>query len=266
MFLQTKNKKNRKSVWLAGFLVIVFSLITFHKPTKKAVSSALIKIATPLFRAGDFVGKWVEGKGFVFKDKQSLLDENLVLKERNMELENRQILFSFLEEENKNLKALFLSTEGREYILASIVSRPPQSPYDILIIDSGLEQGIREGMLVTAYGSVLIGHISEVYQRESKVKLISFPGETTNLFLQKINLAITSIGKGGENLEINLPNSIEISSGNSIMTEGNFPLIAGFVERIEVNLSDPFQKVFFRLPVNLHNLRNVMVEKKKDVE
>jgi len=170
-----------------------------------------------------------------------------------------------LKTEIEELKAKLLSyqapqKESEQYILASVVSRPPQAPYDILLIDVGAEDGVKTGMTVTAYENVLLGSVIEVFADISKVKLISFPGEETNVMIQG-QVSAVAVGRGGENLEIKLPGAIEIKSGDQIMALRTFPLLAGVVEKVEINLSDPFQKILFRLPVNLQYLKYVMLEK-----
>jgi cell shape-determining protein MreC len=148
-----------------------------------------------------------------------------------------------------------------------IISRPPQSPYDILIIDAGSDNEVKAGMLVTAYGNVLLGYVAEVFPSTSKVKLISFSNEETNVLIESAGtgtstaISAIAVGRGGENLEIKLPSSIAINSGDQVKTMGNFPFIAGTIEKVEISLSDPFQKLFFRLPVNIQELKYVMIEK-----
>ena len=157
--------------------------------------------------------------------------------------------------------------EDKTYILASIISRPPQSPYDILIIDAGYDNEIRAGMLVTAYGNVLLGYIAEVFPSTSKVKLISFSGEETNVLIESAGtgtstvISAIAVGRGGENLEIKLPSSIAINFGDQVKTMRTFSFIVGTIEKVEISLSDPFQKLLFRLPVNIQELKYVMIEK-----
>lgn len=118
-------------------------------------------------------------------------------------------------------------------------------------------------MMATAHANVLLGHVAEVFPTISKIKLISFSGEETNVMIESAPASISAIavGRGGENLEIKLPSAIEIKSGDKIMTMGTFPLAVGVVEKVEIDLSDPFQKILFRLPINLQELKYVMIEK-----
>jgi hypothetical protein len=111
----------------------------------------------------------------------------------------------------------------------------------------------------------LLGYVTDVFPQTSKVKLVSFHEEETNALIESVStgakISALAIGRGGGDMEIKIPSSIEVHSGDRIMTPGTYPLILGIVERAEINLSDPFQKIFFRLPLNLQELKYVMIEK-----
>lgn len=200
--------------------------------------------------------------------------ENSRLIEENESLKTRIISLEYLEKENQELKSFFSRLPGektaKEYILASIISKPPQSPYDVLIIDVGQDNGIKNGMRVFAYGDILLGYIVEVASKESKIKLFSFPGEKINVLIQNStggeNISVTAEGLGGGNFKIKLPDSIEVKIGDKITGTG-LPaqagglLILGVVEKIETNQSDPFQKIYFRTPINIRYLSRVLIER-----
>lgn len=185
------------------------------------------------------------------------------LKNKNAELEAKLLSLSQLEKENNDLKSLLSRVKNpQNYILANIISRPPQSPYDILIVDAGENQGVKKDSLVTAFSEILLGRVVEVYPDFSKVKLISFPQEQTAVNLLNSNISANAIGYGGENLYIELPDSIEVSPNDTIVTQGLYPLAIGVIEKTEINTSQSLKKFFFRLPVNLQELKYVLIEKK----
>ena len=55
-------------------------------------------------------------------------------------------------------------------------------------------------MRAIAYGSVLIGHVAEVFSGASKIKLVSYPGEETNLFIENGKISAIGLGLGGGNI------------------------------------------------------------------
>jgi rod shape-determining protein MreC len=241
--LQNKSRKGR--IIATAVVLLVFGFLVFSNGARQNVSRPLLKILTPVLNL-----------------KNSLNQNDGELEAKNAELEAKIISLSAIEKENEDLKALLSRIKNPDkYILGSVISRPPQSPYDILIIDAGSNEGVKNGAQVTAFSDVLLGYVTEIYPNYSKVKLISFPGQQTNVNLLTAKISGIATGDGGENMERQIPNSIDVNWGEQIVTQGTFPLAVGTVERIEVSTTEPFKKLFFRLPINLQELKYVVVEK-----
>lgn len=263
------NKNFPKGViFLALVLGIFLVFPIFSNSARKIITQPLLLISRPFFKINESLNQWWEKNAAFFKSKNQLQEENLKLKERVLELELKVSLLTPVEKENEELKSLLSqipSQKEKKYVLAAIISRPPQSPYDVLLVDAGLKNGVEKGMTVVAFNNILLGYVNEVFSQASKIKLVSFPGEETNVMIEpvseEIKISAISVGRGGGNMEIKIPSSIEIHSGDRIMTMGTFPLLMGIVEKVEINLSDPFQKIFFRLLFNLQELKYVMIEK-----
>jgi len=235
-------------------VVLFFSLVVFFG--ENFADYRTMRLAKPFF----VVHNSIKEMGLFFYDKETLIGDNLNLEEKVEELEVKLLYFDNLKDENREIKKiLFYSKENSPGILASVLSRPPKSPYDVIIIDAGSEDGIKKGMMVTTYGYAFLGSIEEVYATMSKVKLASFPKEESNVIISPTDLVATAVGRGGENMEITLSRSSEVNAGDRVMLAGNNPLLLGVVEKTELNLSNSFQKIFFRLPINLQELRYVVV-------
>jgi len=259
------NKKigNNRKIF-GGVVIALLLLMTFFKDkVSHMVSTPIMTIGQVSISAGGDLTNWWNNSLSYFKRKDSLEKENDQLKEKINELESKNLFYQSTEKENEDLKASLFRADAKnkEYIVAAILKRQPEVPYDMAILDAGSESGVSIGMVVTAYGETLIGHIAEVFSTTSKVKLISFPQEETSVILGGSNTAISAKGKGGENLEISLPREVVVSLGELITTPGLNGLVVGVVEKIDSDPSNPFQKVVFRLPTNIRQLRNVMIEK-----
>ena len=197
-----------------------------------------------------------------FSEKRSLQDENAALREKIMQMEMQIARNGILEKENAVLKNTFSAEEKQNFLFASVISRPPMTPYDMLIVDSGSGSGIKEGMQVSAFGSVLLGYVADLFPDKSKIKLISSFGEETNVVLESSGVPAIAVGRGGENFEITLPRAVKVDVGEQIITLGKRPMLVGIVEKIEHQEADPFQKLIFRLPVNIQYLSQVFLLKK----
>jgi rod shape-determining protein MreC len=87
-----------------------------------------------------------------------------------------------LESENKELKkALNLQETLTDYqtVSANVITRDPNSWNDTLVIDSGSQEGLKNGMAVMANGGV-IGRVSQVNKTTSKIALLSSSKGITN--------------------------------------------------------------------------------------
>ena len=256
-FLHNKRKKN---FLIAAVAVAIFILLFSGGWFSRFISGAAISISKPFFAAENKIASWFESTAYIIEEKNKLKKENIELKEKMREMEAKSLFCGILNNENKELKNLLSRGEGKNYLVAAVIARPPKSPYDILVIDAGIENGIEKGMRATAYSDILLGYVAEVFPKTSKIKLISFPKEETNVFLQSSGISAIAVGKGGENLEIVLPRSININSGENIVSLGIDRMLVGIVDRIEIDITNAFQKILFRLPINIQELKYIMIE------
>lgn len=259
-FHRNRRRKVIKKFIILGIVVALVFFVFKNQPVNHLISNKISTIIRPFLKLGNEAKEWLNINFVIFKEKKILEQENSNLKNKIMELETKQLSCELLEKENYQLKEIFSRAGDKKYLLSLILSKPPQSPYDILLIDAGSANGIRKGMPVTAYGDVLIGYIDEVFSKTSKVKLISFPKEETNALISSLNIPVIVIGRGGANMEIILSKSIEIQPGEKIISLDITPLLLGIIEKIESGPPDPFQKLLFRLPVNIQELKYVMIE------
>lgn len=261
IYPQSKDKKSKRKIWVFIFIIFI-ALIVSNKHLKQVVSRSATVALTPFLKTGKLAGERWNNFTFFFKDKNRLRSEIERLTDKNTELEKKFLISDQLRAENEELKSLLSRTNDKKLVLASIVSRPPQSPYDVVIIDAGSDNGVEPGMKVTVYSSIIMGYVAEVFPKISKVKLISSSDEETSvvIVIENEKVAAVGVGLGGGNMEIKIPNSIQVSSGDKITTAGTFPLLVGIAEKIEMNLPDPFQKILFRSPFNLQQVKYVTIE------
>ncbi|AEJ30837.1 MULTISPECIES: rod shape-determining protein MreC [Leuconostoc] len=120
-------------------------------------------------------------------------EENQALKSKIDEFAQDKVRLQTVEEENASLKKqLKLEATLTDYktVSAVTISRSPSTWQSQLVINKGLNSGLKKGMPVLA-GAGIIGRISEVNTTNSKVALISDTSEDANRF------AITIKGENG---------------------------------------------------------------------
>lgn len=257
---QNRNGRKARKTWI--FIFAIFALLGATNGNARSFAvKTIVGAASPFFKFAGLAVEKKDGIFFLFRNKQFLDEELNFLKEKNIELENEKILLESVRKENEELKILLSRPDKKSYILGSIISRPPQSPYDMIVIDAGSDNGVKQGMKAVAYGSILLGHAAEVFPGASKIKLVSYPGEETNLIIENAKISAIGLGLGGGNIEVKIPSSVKIDSGDKIITEGNLHYILGTADKIEADALNPFQKIIFRMPVNLNELQKIGIER-----
>lgn len=236
--MMTRSRLSKKR--FAGlFLAVLFLLAVFNGSVRNFFTGVGTAVFKPFLNFGGSIINWAnKGNG-----------------------ETKSLDCEIFKKENEELKTALSRPDKNDFIFAYVDSRPPQSPYDILVVDRGEENGVKNGMQVFAYDNILIGYVSEVFGGSSKIKLISFPGEETNAVLFSLNNQVFVTGKGGGNFEIKMPKSIEVNTGEKVVTLGANSMLLGMIDKIEINPSDPFQKLYFRFPFNLQELKYVAIKK-----
>jgi len=193
------------------------------------------------------------------KSRESMIKENQELKKKLMESEFQKADIEILTIENKQLRNLLDRQEMPKTLPAFILVRPPQTLYDVLIIDIGKNKGLKSGERVL-FRNILLGEIIEVFEKTASVKLLSSGGFETEAYIERINLPVKIIGKGSGNFESKLPKDAEVEIGDFLIIPGDRGKLLGQVEEIERNPASSFIKIFFRLPLNLQEIRWVSVE------
>ncbi len=200
------------------------------------------------------------------------------LQRRNAELErvNSSLLVENLrlrevERENQRLRELLAFAEVRPglelrggQILAKVIGRDTNNFRSFLLIDLGSRHGIEPGMpVVTDQG--LVGRISSVTERTSKVLLITDPTSTVNAILQSSRLTGAVSGRPGDNPIMDfIPQGAQFSVGEIVLTSGlggNFPKGIPIGQVIEIRQRDfeIFQQAVIRPTVDFDRLELVMV-------
>lgn len=199
-------------------------------------------------------GKLVFSKFSLVKENERLLEE---ITSRDASI----LMLDSLKDENEHLKTVLGRTAKGNDVLGVILSRPPVSPYDTLVIDIGRVDGVQIGNKVYTDGDTLIGDISEVHENQSKVNLFSNPGRQMSVLVGKSNISAQAIGRGLGNFVIHIPVEVGIQEGDMIILSQIRPHTFGVVEKIIVDSSDSLQTILFKSPTNINSIRFVEVDR-----
>ena len=255
-------KEKRKNISRITICVVLFVILFYFR---NGIFSGVSKISEIVFHPILVLGQGVEvkigGIGSYFVSKNSLYLQNQNLLSQIKEDDARMSNYDSVIADDANIK----ETLGRKepntaMILAAILEKPNQSPYDTLLIDAGVTQGIKVGYTVFALGDVPIGRISDVYQNSAKVILFSNPGETTQALITGSNTFMQLVGRGGGNFEIIMPKDFVLQEGAQVVLPGIHPYVLAITQKIISDPRNPFTKALLVSPVNVQQLKFVEVE------
>lgn len=223
-------------------------------------SIVAVGIMTPV----QWVNQWYEtseqGLPVLLREKQSLEAEIQVLKNELVVAQQTDITTRRLQDENNRLRML-LGAKGSERLLARVVARPNELPYDFLQIDQGSIDGIEENALVYIGTDTLIGVVSQVRPNHSFVQLFTTPGVEMTGFIAGPDVVATIEGVGGGVARVKVPQGIPLSIGNLVYVPSVEPGLFGQIEYIESRPSQPEQFGYITLSLPLQSVYEVAVSK-----
>lgn len=216
------------------------------------------KILSPIWRASDASGAALWGIPDYFRGVAHLQRERDALRAElassRLSVLDRNLLF----EENLMLKEAIGRIAQPNALLAAVLVRPPETPYDMLIIDVGERAQVRVGDKVAASGTLLIGEVESVWDSGARVRLYSAPGTSRDGFLRG-TIPIRVEGIGGGSLRAEVPYDAQALAGDLVNIPAIEPNVAFLVEHVEAGRGDSAAIIHLRLPVNPFSLKFVEV-------
>jgi len=183
-----------------------------------------------------------------------------IWKVKNVMTTGNEVLSISKEQTQENI---LLELVGRKQksnmVVAAVLTHPPQTPYDVIIIDAGSNESITIGSEVSLPEGPILGVVSEVFSKRAKVKLFSASGEETNAILERNNVPIILVGTGGGNFRLTLPRDIAIEKGDRILSPDITSRLLATVGEVSVRPTDSFKEVLAKGPTNIFALRFVFI-------
>lgn len=229
-------RERRRRLYALGGLAILLALVSLWRAP---LTGFLVRLFEPVLLA-----------------RHAAAPDAAVLASTTAALADRDALYA----ENVELKARLGRDAGVNRILGAVIMRPPETPYDTLLIDAGFAEGVAIDDRVSAGGSAIIGTVTELYAHAARVTLFSAPGEKYDGLLRgSVPLAVE--GQGGGSLRAQVPSGTEVAAGESVSLPGIAGGIAAKVTKVEHGESESFTTIYLSLPANVWSLRFVEVWK-----
>ena len=158
------NEKNKFYLFLFSLLIVfVLSFYLF----KNNMSNVLTYISYPYMYINDFFSSFLSNNDLI-KQNNLLTKENLNLK---IELDKNKIQTEEIDTLKSMLDLKNIYT-NYELINSTVISKNKDNFFNSIIIDKGKDYGIEKNYAVVSNNG-LIGKVEEVYEKTSKVNLIT---------------------------------------------------------------------------------------------
>lgn len=235
-------------------------LVWFGVKALPPLSGVALRLSAPIWGAGNHaeLAASIGIKGL--SSGVTLAAENEVLKHEILALKDERILRETeLRSYNELLVRFGRSLDTAQGVLAGVLSTPPRSLYDTIIIDAGSSSGVHEGMIAYTDAGTPIGEVIRTSSIASVVELFSSPGKRMDVVIGTGTVRAVAEGRGGQNMVARLPRDAKIAVGDAVTVPSLTGDLVGNVAGIDVLPTDSFQTIRFVLNVSLSDLRFVMV-------
>ena len=253
-----KHEHRLKIILVSTLFCLLFSLAYFF-PT--GIRGLFYTISRPFWLGETMVTDTAMKVKNFFVFKSVLISQNLSIQDELASLKLKEFDYDTIVKENHDLKNQLGRTVLLSRILSRIISSPPLSPYDTLVLDAGSNEGVTVGSKVYLSDNIIIGAISSVTSNNSVLKLFSTSGEKTTTVLERTGAFFELTGRGGANLELEAPKETDILWGDLFMYPNITPSIVASVYYIDTNSQSSFKKIYLRIPGNVFSAKWVFIEK-----
>jgi len=258
-YLQKRNrgvspfKKTGIAVLIGIFLIVMASVFN--------IVPWAYQIARPAIWGASKVG---DGVSYVF----GLLrfgdeyDTVVLLKSYEQSFERAQLQNELLQSENAMLRReLGLRASGTEGdIFAAVLSHPPITPFDTLIVDVHDTRDIAVGDRVFAGENIFIGTVHTISDSSVLVELLSNAERKTEGILIRTETAVVLEGIGGSAFEFIAPESFDVELGDLVVTPGSDRFAIARVVHKQQDDNGSFVTILLEQIINFRTLQWVRIE------
>lgn len=246
------NQRLRTIFWVAVFLILLLFLLP------RLVSVVASVAITPLVAVEDWVRNSDSTLPAFFRDRAELLERQHQLERELSELRSLTFTKEQLIDENERLRSLLgASTSNR--IGAGVIARPPEVPYDVVILDKGSVDGVIKNAPVYLGRDQVVGFVAETFTHSAVVLLVTSPGLESTVFIYGPNIYTKAVGEGGGLLKVSVPQGITLSEGNLVVVPSFEAGVYGKVSLVDSVPSQPEQHGYVSVDVPISGLRYVSV-------
>jgi hypothetical protein len=190
----------------------------------------------------------------VMQEQIDQLEQDLALSGK-LDLTKRR-----LSDENNRLRSLLGATSSPR-VLAAVVGKPNELPYDLIQIDQGSQAGIESGSPVYIGADTVIGLVSAVQRNSAFVTLFTTPDFFATVYLSGANVTALLEGLGGGVARVRVPQGVPIRVGDLVHVPSVQPGVYGTIAWVESEPTQPEQFGYITPEIPIGSLFQVAVAK-----
>lgn len=236
---------------VAGVCAVVLVVSSFFPSLPLVLATPGWKLGAVASNATHAVTSVFQNTDLVVADKERLDAENQMLNNEN------RVLRTQLEDISRLTGGGVLSTHR---VVASVISRPPLSPYDTLIVYLNNGSSVPLDAFVYGPGSVPIGKVTQSARGMARVLLYSSPNEKTEGWIGEKRLPVTLLGESAGSFSATLARESGVAVGDILYLPGPGALPAGTVVDVASDPSSTNDVVHIVPYVNIFSLTWVSIQ------
>ncbi len=256
-------------LFFAGALVIILiALLMQVYGLLQPIQYALLQAPRPVATVVRGITSPVRTFITTLSSLRGLVHQNSDLEAKVMVLQQQQVTFDKLKQENELLKneLKFVSTAPFELEPCTVLSVDPQELSDAMVLNCGGSRGIQEGQAVISSG-YLIGKIVYVGSYTSTALLITNGESSIDAKVSKNGVEGVVKGSFSSGMVFDLVSqNAEIGTGDLVVTAGinsRIPkdILIGEIGQVLSRSNDLFKKTSVSSPVRMRSVEYVFVAK-----
>lgn len=260
---------SRTWLWLgavvaAGLVLMGASRLAVLEPVENLVLSVASPVQDALRDASRPLADFLTN----LTDVDELTDENQRLQEEIDRLTSEVSRLRGSEIRLQQLHQLLQVKEAHpeeEYLVANVFAQDPSNLKEVIAIDRGKADGVREGMVVVTEGRSLVGRVTKALGDYAWVTLITDPNSAVSAMIQESRAQGVVAGSHSRRLTMEfMRQDARVNEGDVVLTSGlggTFPpdIVIGRVTEIERQAQELFQSVRVEPLAGLSRLETVLV-------
>ncbi len=255
-YLQRNNDKRFTKKNIKKILILTFVLIFFNYLLGSNFKNLLYSFKNPqtdIYQKIDGVYKNISN---IFTNKNYLISENENLRMQIEELEDN--IKSLKETEYRYKEIMDISSSSDKYIYKEIVTKPPFSPFDILIIKTADQIHLKS---LVFYKDTLIGQVSKMDSGLAQIDMFSSSKTEHNFYIERTSNPVSVFGMGAGNFYAKVPKDFDIKNGDILVNDLSLRYKIAKVLNVDSDPNMSFKDVYFKIPVSLYSISFVNILK-----